>query len=316
MKRTGKGFTIVELLTVMAVIAVLIGLLVPALNLVKDHAKEIQQKAQFHGIDVGLEVFKTEFGTYPDSHENDLETGTLDPANYGGAAKLAEALVGWDLLGIHPKTGFRSNGYNTFTVGGVSQELLVYDTALGLKAGTYQEASGAANIEARKSLMVELENANAFRMMDVYGTGNAGSFNEENYVLCDVFARRRVSSVKTGMPILYFKARDFQFQDYNASGDPMNGTQDLNDIYDYTDNQALILLETAEAISKDHELENGIGGTGFEKFEQMILNPQVFNASGIKRPYRAETYILISAGKDGNYGTADDIFNFEKPVTE
>ena len=61
MERTRKkGFTIVELLTVMGVIAVLIGLLIPALGLVKDNAKEIQQKAQFHGIDVGLEIFKNE----------------------------------------------------------------------------------------------------------------------------------------------------------------------------------------------------------------------------------------------------------------
>jgi len=48
-----KGFTIVELLTVMAVIAVLIGLLIPALALVNKKAKTVQQRAQFHAIDVG-----------------------------------------------------------------------------------------------------------------------------------------------------------------------------------------------------------------------------------------------------------------------
>ncbi|MHC4385965.1 MAG: type II secretion system protein, partial [Planctomycetota bacterium] len=59
MKRTSKkGFTIVELLTVMGVIAVLIGLLVPALALVKEHANRLEQRAQFHGIDVGLEIYK------------------------------------------------------------------------------------------------------------------------------------------------------------------------------------------------------------------------------------------------------------------
>ena len=32
----------------------------------------------------------------------------------------------------------------------------------------------------------------------------------------------------------------------------------------------------------------------------------------IKRPYRAQSYILISAGKDGLYGTSDDITNFKQ----
>jgi len=31
----------------------------------------------------------------------------------------------------------------------------------------------------------------------------------------------------------------------------------------------------------------------------------------VVRPFRADTYILISAGKDGLYGTKDDICNFE-----
>lgn len=31
----------------------------------------------------------------------------------------------------------------------------------------------------------------------------------------------------------------------------------------------------------------------------------------MSRPYRAETYILISAGEDGLYGTMDDICNFD-----
>ena len=45
----------------------------------------------------------------------------------------------------------------------------------------------------------------------------------------------------------------------------------------------------------------------------MIVNEQV---QTIRRPYRADTYILVSAGKDGDFGTADDIFNFEKDIIE
>lgn len=47
-----KGFTIVEMLTVMGIIAILIGLLIPALNQVKDYSKQIQQKSQFHSVEV------------------------------------------------------------------------------------------------------------------------------------------------------------------------------------------------------------------------------------------------------------------------
>ncbi|MHC5139954.1 MAG: type II secretion system protein, partial [Planctomycetota bacterium] len=98
MMKRKQGFTIIELLTVMGVIAVLIGLMVPALALVKDYSKRIQQKAQFHGIDMGLEMYKTEFGSYPRSDDNSITPHPDDPTAYCGTNKLAEALVGLDLI--------------------------------------------------------------------------------------------------------------------------------------------------------------------------------------------------------------------------
>ena len=75
-------------------------MLVPALALVKDYSKRIQQKAQFHGIDVGLQLYKTEYGAFPESKDNGVAPANLiDPSTYCGANKLAEAMIGWDFLG-------------------------------------------------------------------------------------------------------------------------------------------------------------------------------------------------------------------------
>jgi len=331
MKRTGqnKGFTIVEMLTVMGIIAILIGLLVPALNQVKDYSKQVQQKSQFHSIDVALEMFKTDFGSYPDSYDN---RGASAPAvvaplqadnmNYGGAQKLAEAMVGWDLLGFHPRSGFRSDGYNYFQNPTFNAYAWVYDTNNGIQAGTESEKSRDENIKNRKKY-IDMENANAFRMQDVYNNnlsasqgGASGTFLGTNYVLCDVYAKNRASGKKTGMPILYFKARiNYTLQDFTVDGNYKN------DIYNYDDNRALVCLGTTDA-SERHELESVTGtitGSAYENFENMILNKQVqqstvtaANPRGILRPYRADSYILVSAGKDELYGTSDDIFNFEK----
>lgn len=330
MKSTGqnKGFTIVEMLTVMGIIAILIGLLVPALNQVKDYSRQVQQKSQFHSIDVALEMFKTDFGAYPESYDNrgvstqaPVAPLAQDINNYGGAQKLAEAMVGMDLLGLHPRSGFRSDGANYFSYTNSYQ--WVYNTTTGIQnVGPDSEKSGEENIKARKKY-IDMENANAFRMQDVYNTnlsasqgGASGAFLATNYVLCDVYSKNRTSGKKTGMPILYFKARiNYTLQDFSIDGDY------TDDIYNYDDNRALVCLGTADVTPVVHELENLTGGVtnAYVNFERMILNRQVqqstitaANPDGIYRPYRADSYILVSAGKDELYGTSDDIFNFEK----
>ena len=309
-----KGFTIVELLTVMAVIAILIGLLVPALSMVKEYSKEIEQKAQFHSLEVGLELFKTEFGMYPESNDNNdpYDPGNnhlIDSTPYGGSQKLAEAMVGWDLLGFHPKSDFRSDGMNDYD--NDLTDDVVYDPENGIagSAGTYMETA-EENIQNRY-MFVELENANAFSMENIYD--GVGGFSPTSYVLCDVFRKKRISGFKTGMPILYYKARtQYSMQQSDPAqdlGTPPEGIE--NDIYYYPDNQNLLELGSAEDAGVLHPLADGT--TDWLDFEEMIVNDQVGGLSmNVQRPYRAGTYILISAGPDGLYGNADDICNFTK----
>lgn len=319
--RKKKGFTIVELLTVMGVIAVLIGLLVPALGLVRDYSKRIQQKAQFHGIDVGLEMYKTEFGSYPRSDDNSLLVpAPADPTAYCGANKLAEAMVGLDLIGFHPSSDFRSDGRNIVVDDlGVSAPVNVYNTL-----GTAAWQTAQENIDARKGPFVDLENANAYRLNEIYQGGVIAPF-AANFatldaqgnnvtlaplVLCDVYAQKRsgIGAKKTGTPILYYRARtQYSQQNYSITGDAANV------IYNFDDNATLLSLGMPND-GTNFTLVNALStGDVYSEFENMIING---NVQTIRRPYRADSYILISAGKDGDFGTADDIFNFDKEVTE
>ena len=59
------AFTLVELLTVIAIIAILMGLLFPAINSVKDQARKAEAKTACLNIVSALKAYNTEYGKYP-----------------------------------------------------------------------------------------------------------------------------------------------------------------------------------------------------------------------------------------------------------
>ncbi len=273
------AFTIIELLTVMSIIVILIGVLVPALNNVRKYAKKVKQLAQFNSIQSAIELFSNENDGYPPSGALD---GAVQP--YCGAMKLCEAMMGRDLLGFHPDSVFRADGLDA--------------------AGTrpiYLPTQN--NVKARMGTLLPFENANAYRLVDIYGPGNTGSFDENAFVLCDVYTRDMRSGKKTGMPILYYKA-----DTSNNMHDPNQDTSETDsggNIYNDMDNQALVGLgkpweDPGKASTHDLALQ--------ARFYRNTRNNQI---TMVRRPYRTDSYILMSAGYDGEYGTADDICNFE-----
>jgi hypothetical protein len=50
---------------------------------------------------------------------------------------------------------------------------------------------------------------------------------------------------------------------------------------------------------------------GYRFYMNTTNDKMLATTTAAVRPYRADTYILISAGYDGEYGTPDDICNFD-----
>ena len=280
MKRKKTGLTMIELLIVLGIIALLVGLLVPALSTVRNMAKETKQKAQFSTIEMALVAFKNDYGDYPPS--------TNELGDYCGAQKLAEALLGRDLLGFHPDSTW------------IATDPTFYPPS---PPGPTED-----NLRQRKGPYLELATANAFRLgfsapnMRDGLFANTGGLAWDRNVLCDVFGMKKVTIMtpitlvprvfSAGSPILYFKA--------NASSKRIEPPPPL--IYDLEDNRVLIMLGRISD-GMQHHLNT------YSEFIPYIMDPKA-STDVIPWPYRPDSYILISAGVDGLYGTDDDITNF------
>src|SRR5437588_10439207 len=76
-----KAFTIMELLFVIAIIAVLLGLAFPVFQGVLDRAKKVQAKNDVTQIVTAVNAFYTEYGKYPTVTADTIITSTSSPSN-------------------------------------------------------------------------------------------------------------------------------------------------------------------------------------------------------------------------------------------
>ena len=156
----------------------------------------------------------------------------------------------------------------------------------------------------RKGAYLKLATANAFKLRDLLLNttvlSQPGNFNTplalDTYVLCDAFKTKKVrlnngNIVKAGAPILYYRANTSQ--------------QIIRGRYRAEDNYPMIMAKQ-QIDGRVHPLGDGTNQYQFF-YEQYIRDPKI---EARLWPYRPDSYLLISAGADGLYGTADDIRNF------
>jgi len=299
-------------------------ILMPGLQRTRRYARVVVQRSQFSDITKGLELYRNDHQeTYPDSGPVDTNA---TPVGYCGAMKLCEALVGQDGMGFDPSSTFQANSSS-----------YLFDLCIQTTTATINTTTALKTNLQERTKYLDSESVKAVRLKDLYSWYDTASTGKSYYsptpfkttvdgdptkptptqypnsVLTDVFLRTPSHCIadgkKLGMPILYYKADSTKLV-HDPSFDPTSGTYtgmtSNPSIYNFDDNYALTGLgcpwESAYTTAQPM-----YGPTNVKIFYQAITNTKVTTTP---RPHNEDTYILLSAGWDGLYGTADDIYNF------
>lgn len=336
------GFTLVELLVVISIIALLVALLLPAFSGIRTQARTTQTTGLFNALDSAINLYRNEQalggGLPPSASDNASDSRLIaDPFSasvsniaVSGAHMLASALVGADLRGTPGFKDVNRDGVwwnDTHKMDGATtgqQGLYAVDSTTLDPRHTRYPSSGSYVDDAMKSkhvttLQTLLNDGKIFSWTDPAApssgaTPTAGTSVQPLFV--DPWDR----------PILYYRA--------NKAGRRMLWDGNTPGIYRHADNNII-------TGSKQNSLKGVDFGGGLQavnttmsmigdaecpaadpasakvqedpKFNgtlaRFIHNPKV---TAVNEPVRKDSYLLISAGEDAVYGTSDDIVNWPR----
>ncbi len=124
------GFTLVELLVVIAVIAILIGLLIPAVQQVRAAARRVQCRNNLHQLGIATLNYESNYRKLPTAW---LASGDLDSGNISGWSVQAQLLPFLEKANLHDAINFNI-GYGSHPPVDLGGEL---HRLPALRIGTY-----------------------------------------------------------------------------------------------------------------------------------------------------------------------------------
>ncbi len=304
----GRAFSLIELLTVVTIIVVLIGILVPSLNRARITAKRTASMALLHTLETGVEMFREATDKYPDSRYSPYY-GDASQGNLYGAQKLARALMGREALvsklgTVRPKdlraAGPDGMAAKFYQSPDASQRIGPF--AENLNPGTHYVATNDPTLPYHA-------------LPGSLGQGGGGQNADAPMMFIDSFR----------FPVLYWKANPkgdiMMARDAGgAASDNRRGGSGISPIYVQADNFEFLQWQMA---SKPHPmatpglaLEPDAQGPGTFAYEIHQHSNEAEGASAalqrLRKPHNANSFLLITPGPDGLYGTPDDIRNFRR----
>lgn len=319
--RTRNGFTLVELLVVIGIIALLVGIVVPTISKVREAAQVASTGSFLQQLSGAIENYAAEQGGYP---------GPLADRQIGPNSGLALPAA----PGNQQSSAFL---YGPITADATFGVTGTENLVLGLLGGL---ASNNGTVYYRPDTVgqgpVELRNSALNKRFQPYftpreeqlswrteGTAKTGKYLDDGGPGRDTIIPEFVDNFASAMPILYLRAH--RGIDAVAGVGAGSGQYTIHQVIGYTDvtpgNGTPIGLDRTappDAANNFHGLnslanpadEAGTVDSALTRDKTYGFTAYFTDPDRANQPRQKDGFILISAGPDRIYGTRDDITNF------